>query len=206
MFLSPAYILAFLLVLTLHEAAHAWVAWRLGDPTAYRAGRVSLNPLRHLDPLGTLLLFFAGFGWGKPVPVNPRNFKNPKVGEALTSLAGPGMNLLLAVLAAIPFTYLPEGLGFLRSLSQATMELSLILCFFNLLPFPPLDGAAFWGLLVPFSWREDYYEAIAKATPYFVALMIADLYLSPQLFGASLVWTVVSTLTFWAKTAILILV
>lgn len=206
MFLSFTYILAFLLVLTLHEAAHAWVAWRLGDPTAHRAGRVSLNPLRHLDPLGTFLLFFAGFGWGKPVPVNPRNFKNPRVGEALTSLAGPAMNLLLALIAAIPFTYLPEGLGFLRSLSQATMELSLILCFFNLLPFPPLDGAAFWGLLVPFSWREDYYEAITKATPYFVALMIADLYLSPQIFGASLVWTVVSTLTFWAKTAILILV
>ncbi|NIM47611.1 MAG: site-2 protease family protein, partial [Candidatus Aenigmarchaeota archaeon] len=87
---------ALLVAIDIHEFAHAWSANRLGDNTAEQAGRITLNPFVHLDPIGTLMIFLARIGWGKPVPVNPNNFKNPKVGWALVSLAGPTSNLLLA--------------------------------------------------------------------------------------------------------------
>jgi Zn-dependent protease len=205
MFLSITYLLALVFILTLHEASHAWVAVRLGDPTAERAGRLSLNPLRHLDFLGTLMLFFAGIGWGKPVPVNPRNFEKPFRDEALTALAGPAMNLILAFLAAIPYTYLSQTF-WLWTFSGAVLDLSLVLCLFNLMPFPPLDGSKFLILLVPVRYRESYYRFLTKSTAYFVAFMVIDLYFLGKVFGFSLVWSFVSTATFWLKTALLVIV
>jgi Zn-dependent protease len=208
MFLSIYYLLALVLILTLHEAAHAWVALRLGDPTAERAGRVSLNPLRHLDLLGTLMLFLAGFGWGKPVPVNPRNFKKPVRDEALTALAGPMANLFLAILAAIPLSYLPLSTGWdaLLQFSTAVLDLSLVLFLFNMLPIPPLDGSKFVTIFVPQRYQLTYQDFLQKATPYFLVAVVLDLYILGRLFGTSIVWTVVSTLTFWLKTAILVVV
>lgn len=208
MFLSVYYLLALVLILTVHEAAHAWVATRLGDPTAQRAGRLSLNPLRHLDLLGTLMIFLAGIGWGKPVPVNPRNFKKPTRDEALTAVAGPLANLFLAVLAAIPLSYAPiDGYwGMLHLFSSAVLELSLVLMIFNLLPFPPLDGSKFVAAFIPFKYQAAYQNFLRQSLPYFLAFVVVDLYIFGRMFGFSIIWTVVSTLTFWLKTAILLVV
>jgi len=208
MFLSVYYLLALVLILTVHEAAHAWVATRLGDPTAQRAGRLSLNPLRHLDLLGTLMIFLAGIGWGKPVPVNPRNFKKPTRDEALTAVAGPLANLFLAVLAAIPLSYAPiyGYWGMLHLFSGAVLELSLVLMIFNLLPFPPLDGSKFLAAFIPFKYQASYQQFLRQSLPYFIAFVVVDLYIFGRMFGFSIIWTVVSTLTFWLKTAILLVV
>ncbi len=208
MFLTLYYLLALILILTIHEFSHAWMALRLGDPTAERAGRLSLNPLHHLDLLGTLMLFFVGIGWGKPVPVDVRNFKNPIRDEAMTAFAGPLANLALAFLAAIPYSYLPQTGAWdgLILFSEAVLDLSLILFVFNLLPFPPLDGSKFLMIFVPRQLRPAYFVFLQRATPYFLAFLIVDLYILSKIFGAPLIWTVISTATFWLRTAILVVV
>ncbi len=207
MFLSITYLLALVLILTVHECSHAWVANRLGDPTAHRAGRLTLNPLAHLDLLGTLMLFFVGIGWGKPVPVNPRNFEHPVRDEALTAFAGPLANLLLAIVAAVPYTYLPaEGFSWLVNFSGAVLDLSLVLFLFNMLPFPPLDGSKFIRLLVPHRLQPSYENFMRKGMPYFIVLLVMDLYLFEKYLGFSFVWTAVSTATFWLKAAILLII
>jgi Zn-dependent protease len=208
MFLSAYYLLALILILTVHEAAHAWVAMRLGDPTAQRAGRVSLNPIRHLSFLGTIMLFIVGIGWGKPVPINPRNFKNPMRDQAITAIAGPAANLLLAVLAAIPISYLPETEGTIGVLAfcEAVMLLSLVLFVFNMIPVPPLDGSKFLGIFVPKQLHMKYFSFLNSGMPYFMALLILDLYFIDSLLGYSLIWKVVSTVTYWMMAAILAVV
>lgn len=153
-----------LLALTVHEAAHALLAWRCGDDTAKRAGRMSLNPFRHLDPAGTLIFFItawlgAGIGWAKPVPVDYRRLKNPKRDMVLVSAAGPLVNLLTAGLLALVLHGLVQ-LGFFREWSFWTQTLAQLfllgvrinvgLACFNLLPLPPLDGSGvLLGLLPP---------------------------------------------------------
>lgn len=133
--------------LTIHEAAHAITAKWLGDRTAERMGRVSLNPLRHLSPLGTLALFILGFGWGKPVIVNIYNFKKPKFYYLLSSLAGPAANLVLCALAL--------GILYLRPhwtiafICVSIFYINAILAVINLLPVPPLDGSKIWPCIIP---------------------------------------------------------
>lgn len=205
MFLSVAHVLALIIILTVHEFSHAWVATQLGDPTAERAGRLSLNPVRHLDIVGTLMLFFAGMGWGKPVPVNPRNFARPVRDQALTALAGPVANLILALFAAIAYRHFALG-GWLLNFSAAVLDISLVLFLFNMFPFPPLDGSKFYALFLPSRWQYQYHEFLDRSTPYFVAFMVVDLYFFPSVFGFSLVWTAVSVCTFWLKTAVLLIV
>lgn len=204
MFLDINYLFALIAVLTLHEYSHAWVANRLGDVTPERHGRLTLNPLRHLDLLGTLMLFIAGIGWGKPVPINPRNFKNPGRDEALTAVAGPAMNLLIALVTAVFVNYAPQNI--FSPFFDAVLDLSLILFIFNLLPFAPLDGSKFLILLVPQKKREKYQNFMAKSTPYFLIFTVIDLYFLNHVFGFSIVWTVISTIFFWLKTAILVVV
>ncbi|MFH0776900.1 MAG: site-2 protease family protein [Patescibacteria group bacterium] len=157
--LSPfeilSWVVGFLVALSVHEAAHAAAANYLGDPTAKFAGRMSLNPLRHLDPVGTLFLIFAGFGWGRPVPVNPANFANPRAGEILTSLAGPLANFVIALALAIPHNLLdPGSLGFL--FVQNVMFVNIVLMVFNLLPIPPLDGGGVAVNFLPIELGEKY--------------------------------------------------
>jgi Zn-dependent protease len=139
-------------LLTFHEFGHAWTAWKCGDDTARLQGRVSLNPVVHIDPIGTVLLplvmiFMPGagrflIGWAKPVPVNPYNLNKPKRDDILVTMAGPGMNLLLAVIlvaaakACLVFNSEPAAEYFVQAAG-----LSLVLCFFNLIPVPPLDGS-----------------------------------------------------------------
>ena len=121
-----------------------------GDPTARLQGRMSLNPLRHLDPLGTIALFIAGFGWGKPVPVNPYNLKNPRQDNAFISIAGPIANFLAAAILAIPLKYFGASMPFAVSfVLTITVEINLVLMVFNLLPIPPLDGSKVLYALLP---------------------------------------------------------
>jgi Zn-dependent protease len=159
------FIVALVVAVTFHEFAHAFVALRLGDATAKMLGRVSLNPIRHLDLFGSLAFLFVGFGWGKPVPINPYNMRgvSPMVGAAISALAGPASNVLLAFLVTVPFrlNLLPAGaldpytLRFIDSLIQV----NILLAAFNFLPIPPLDGFSLARLVLPreiSGWLEQY--------------------------------------------------
>jgi len=172
--------LGLLVLLTLHEFGHAWMAWKCGDDTAMAQGRVSLNPLVHIDLVGTvalplLLIFFApgGFfiGWAKPVPVNSDNFRNPRTDDMLVTLAGPWMNFLLAI-AIIGLA----RLGFMVHLANVgevclnIARLSLLLCFFNLLPIPPLDGSQALRSLIGMS--HETYAHIARYGIFILILVL----------------------------------
>ena len=149
-----------LIAITFHEFAHGYVAYKLGDNTAKNEGRLSLNPLAHLDPIGTLMLLFAGFGWGKPVQVNPANYTRKismEKGEAIVSAAGPIMNIILAFVFSLIYCALYKfaGTAFLSStvggvimiLISATISTNVGLGVFNLIPLPPLDGSK---IIMPF--------------------------------------------------------
>lgn len=166
-------LVALLIALSVHEAAHAWVAYLLGDPTAKMQGRVSLNPMRHLDPLGTFMIFVAHFGWGKPVPYDERNLKNPKRDAALIALAGPASNLLTAFLIGVIFKYvqLNQMPVFISGILAATYQLSIVLFLFNLLPIAPLDGSKLIGLIVPAKYDGWYHDFLSKG-PYILILFI----------------------------------
>jgi len=141
------FILGLFVAITIHEFIHAWTAFRFGDETAKLNGRLSLNPFVHLDPWGTLFLLMTGFGWGKPVPVNPSNFKNPRWDEFWVALSGPSSNLVLASLFALLLRLIPAGPLF--TLLVLIIQLNLVLCVFNLLPIPPLDGSKILWVLFP---------------------------------------------------------
>ena len=148
-----------LLALTLHEYAHAYVAHRYGDDTAKQSGRLSLNPLRHLDPLGTIMIFLVQFGWAKPVPVNPYQLKNPKKDMLWISAAGPLSNMLLALVSGLLLRMLSDFsattdrdsmAGVLILMVFLSMKINLALAIFNILPIAPLDGSKIlYGLLPP---------------------------------------------------------
>lgn len=179
---------ALLIALTLHEFAHGWVSDKLGDPTPRRNGRLSLNPLHHLDPLGTLSLFLFRFGWAKPVMVNPNYYHNKKQGMVNVALAGPLMNFILAFISIfcyyaiikllrldmIPVNIAPIRmifdylLGFLPFLLSYNLGLGI----FNLIPIPPLDGSKFLNALLP----EQLYFGIMRYERYFAPILILLLY------------------------------
>lgn len=149
-----AWACALVIAITVHEFSHALAADSLGDPTAKLQGRLTLNPLAHLDLFGTLLLLFAGFGWGKPVPFNPYNLRNRKFGPALISLAGPASNLVLVIVFSLilKFLYPLTGLGSDNALFYFFYTLILInaiLMAFNLIPIPPLDGSKLLFAILP---------------------------------------------------------
>lgn len=164
---------AVLVAITFHEFAHGFAADRLGDDTARRQGRLNLNPLSHLDPIGTVMLIFAGFGWGKPVEINSRNFnRNIKmsVGEAIVAVAGPIMNFILAFVFAViymalwkfasEFVATQTGVVVMLLLS-ACISVNVGLGIFNLIPLPPLDGSKIIGGFLPYNvrnWFERYYN------------------------------------------------
>ncbi len=161
-----------------HECAHAFVANKLGDGTARLSGRMTLNPMKHIDPIGALMIILVGFGYAKPVPVNPRNFKNPKTGMALTALAGPVSNLLMAAI----FILLKNIVGVLPAANVLATALYLFftyaaiinigLAVFNLIPIPPLDGSRVLQLLIP----SKYYYKFLQYERYIVLIVFALLF------------------------------
>jgi len=158
---------AILIALTFHEFAHAYVAFRLGDPTAKNMGRLTLNPLAHLDPMGTIMIFLIHFGWAKPVPVDPRYLGNPKRDMMWISAAGPLMNMGLALVSGILIRIIiASGLGnthaggsaqILFQMLYFSLYINLALAFFNLLPIPPLDGSKIMAGLLPHRYANTLY-------------------------------------------------
>ena len=186
---------AVLIAMVLHEWAHGYVAYRLGDPTAKLMGRLSLNPLHHLDPLGTVLLFLVGFGWAKPVPIDPRNFRNKHRDDLLVSVAGIAMNLLLFLVFTVLYYlalrtavssgmlrlifgtfYYAEGRSevfeYVLTLLQYTATVSLSLAVFNLLPVPPLDG---YHLFNDLFFKKNLFVSRAVARYGMAAVMLLSL-------------------------------
>ncbi len=181
-----------LLALTVHEFSHGWMAYRLGDPTAKNAGRLTLNPISHLDPIGTLMLFLVHFGWAKPVPVDPRYFANPKRDMLRVALAGPASNMILAFLSGMVIRFINANLGLfsgsLIGISFAHMmvlslQINLALAVFNMLPVPPLDGSkVLYGLLPP------QYEHMAYNLERYGPGILFGLILLGMITGFSILW------------------
>jgi len=155
-----------LLALTFHEYAHAYMAYRYGDDTARQSGRLTLNPLRHLDPLGTIMIFIVHFGWAKPVPVNPNRLRNPKKDMLWISAAGPLANMVLALASGLLIRVLltigvtPErhtAIGLLFFMVIMSLQINLALAIFNILPIAPLDGSKILFALLPVRYEKLIY-------------------------------------------------
>ncbi|MCA1839351.1 MAG: site-2 protease family protein [Actinomycetota bacterium] len=143
--------------ISLHEFGHAFAADRLGDKTARLAGRFTINPLSHLDPVGSFMLVFAGFGWGKPVPFNPRMLRWKRFGAAAVALAGPAVNVLLAFLGAAAWAGSHPGSRAARLFLLTLVQYNVLLAVFNLVPIPPLDGSRILGSVLPPSKQHFIY-------------------------------------------------
>jgi Zn-dependent protease len=166
--------------ISIHECAHAYSAYRLGDSTAKDQGRITLNPLKHLDPLGTLMIFLIKFGWAKPTPVNAMYFKDRKKGIMITSLAGPVSNLLFAILLAFPLLYFQANLyrplnGYIYAVLNIGFNMNLILAVFNMLPIPPLDGSKILSGILPSSTYYRMMEYETYITIIFIILMFSGI-------------------------------
>lgn len=191
-----ARVIVLLIAFTVHELAHALTADYLGDPTPRNMGRITLNPLKHLDPFGTLLLIIAGFGWAKPVMVNPMNMRgNPHTSMAIVAIAGPLSNIAMATLAALAFrllglanispSTLSGNLSMLSFFMFTFIWINLILAFFNLIPIPPLDGSKILYAILPseFVYRlrslEQFSFIILMAIVFFFPSVLNVLVVAP---------------------------
>lgn len=196
---------AVLLCLTVHEVSHGLAAYALGDPTAKSGRRLSLNPLRHLDPFGTLMMLTVGFGWAKPVPVDMRYFKRPKSGMAITALAGPVSNFILAFVALIfanvaaPLVYRSAWAEYALHFFFVLASLSIGLGVFNLIPIPPLDGSKVMEGILP----DRIYYAILRYERVGILALMALLWLGvldgPLHAARSAVMSVFLTGSVWAQ-------
>lgn len=205
-----SYGLKFLIIfpsIILHEVAHGYMAYRLGDPTAKNAGRLTLNPIKHIDPIGTILLpavliiTTGGFiGWAKPVPFNPMYFKDRKLGELLVGIAGPATNLLIAVVFGVALRFIPRPpfvvtIGDVTSLYAIAAYIAyanLALLFFNLVPVPPLDGSRVVQHFLPDAVRRSY-QSLER---YGFLILFGLLYFAPQLWSTYLQYTVLPIFQF----------
>ena len=191
---NAPFIIAILLALSVHEAAHAFAANALGDPTAKEEGRLTINPVAHLDPLGTLMFFLVHFGWGKPVPVNPRYFKNIRRDSAIVALAGPLSNLLFAILSFVGLMLVApqilhvgnaqellftHGIGaqvqaFFAQVLANLLFINLGLMAFNLLPIAPLDGSKMIQVFIPVQHEVAYERYLEKGPYILIGLLIVE--------------------------------
>lgn len=198
-------LIAIILCVTFHEFCHAWMANRLGDPTARVFGRLSLNPLRHFDLVGTLSLVFFGIGWGKPVPYNTENLRSPKRDGALIALAGPLSNLLTALVFALPLKYL-SGTSFqalpLYTLVYFIFHFSVVLFALNVLPLPPFDGSKIIGLFVPRRFHHAYEAYLKEGVKYVVIFILFDVFVLESSFHFSVLGAVLGKMVFWIKAII----
>jgi len=187
-----------LVAFTIHELSHAVVADRMGDPTPRRMGRITLNPIAHLDPIGTILLLVSGFGWAKPVMINPMNLRgNPRTGMAIVAAAGPISNLIMAVFFSLPFklglvAFSAFGASsVIPSLSEILFQfvwINLILAFFNLIPIPPLDGyKILTGILPP-----DVAYRLRPLEQYGFLILMGVIFILPML-GIDLISNLIMT-------------
>ena len=197
-----------------HECAHAWVAEKMGDDTGRKQGRITLNPFAHLTLWGSLMMILVGFGWGKPVMVDSRNFKNPKKGMVLTSLAGPASNFIMAFLSMIVYKVLAflsyaKDSSTLDMLATVFVYITLInisLAVFNFLPIPPLDGSKIFNAILPEKW---YFTIMKYENFIFIALIIlvySGLLDAPLSFLQNTVIDVMLFLTRWADTIMTLLI
>ncbi len=191
-------------ILPVHEFAHAWAAQKMGDNTARNMGRLTLNPLAHLDIFGAIFLILFGFGWAKPVPVNPRNFKNYKKGNILVSLAGPLSNIICAalgvfVLRVLNYTAIAHYAyySYIDSAIEIFIRINLSLAVFNLLPIPPLDGYHIFSTILPFKARSFIAKNQQIIYIIFVALLFSNIISRPLTFLINLLYTGIRYLFFW---------
>ena len=167
--------IAIILAITFHEFSHGFVATLFGDDLPRRVGRLTLNPLKHLDPLGTLLILVGPIGWGKPMPINPGAMRNPNVGWALSSLAGPVSNVLMAILTATVLGLGGQSLADVDEYFKAFISVNILLAVFNLIPIPPLDGFGFIFGLAPRALK----IALLPLQTYGPLILLAVLFLPP---------------------------
>ena len=197
------YLMIIFLITPIHEFAHAWAAYKLGDDTARLKGRLTLNPIASIDPVGTAAMLLFGFGWGKPVPVNPLHFKNYRKGMALTAAAGPLSNLIVAffgmiawkIAIAAVYVHPSDGLEYLVTILQLFTTINVGLAVFNLIPVPPLDGQKILAYFTPKSFDEFMYR-----NQMFMTLALFALMASPVLdWLRSIVFKGLDLLTFFAE-------
>ncbi len=201
-----SFLVALLATLTFHEASHALVAYYLGDPTAKMEGRLSLNPINHLDPMGTMIFLITWtIGWGKPVPVDPRNFRHPVRDSALVALAGPVSNLAFAFVIALLWKYLGDYMWApLLLFVQTLFHMNVFLAIFNLFPFPPLDGSKILGLIIPKRWHGIYANYLDVGVKYLVVILLIDVFIMGNIFRFSVFGNVMQFLHDRVSTVLLL--
>jgi len=183
-----------LIASTIHEYAHGLIAFKLGDPTAKAEGRLTLNPLSHIDPIGALSMIIFRFGWSKPVPINENNFEKRELGTAITALAGPISNLLLAcLLAVINLIFQPNLNSILGNFVLTFTVINLALAFFNLLPIPPLDGHKIVRAIIPRKARYQW-ERLEKFSILLLILLILPILPSGSIAGTFMSTAITKTL------------
>lgn len=187
-----------LISLSTHEAAHGYIAYKMGDPTAYNLGRVTLNPLKHIDPMGSLCMLIFGYGWAKPVPINARYFRKPKYGMAFTAIAGPISNILIGIIGAFLYSVtlflfsffaadiltnemLTNVLTVLLNFFYYLGFMNFVLAVFNLIPIPPFDGSRFFSLFLP----EKIYFSMMKYERYIMIGILVLMIVCSRLFNFS---------------------
>ena len=182
-----ALVFALAIAITVHEANHAWVATLLGDPTPRMMGRVSLNPMRHLDPIGTIMIFVAHFGWGKPVMFNPWNLKiNPHIGSAMVAFAGPVANIAAAIFFLLPLRFQTSIDPQMGEVIRTIVSLNIGLAAFNLIPIPPLDGFSVVTGILPRPIAELFEPLRQYGWIILLLLIFLPMFGGPDLLGAML--------------------